>query len=66
MCVSMHMTHSLGMLSVHSFTELQQSLKLIVSGECDYLQHGAKFTEDLKTTTELSENNKTQKYKTTH
>lgn len=61
-----HVTHSLGMLSVQGITELQQSLKLIVSGERDDLQHGAKFTEDLKATSELSWNNKIQKYKTTH
>lgn len=47
MCV--HVTYSLGMLSVHGVTELQQSLKLIVPGERDDLQHGAKLTEDLKT-----------------
>lgn len=45
----MHVTYSLGMLSVHGVTELQQSLKLIVPGERDDLQHGAKLTEDLKT-----------------
>lgn len=46
MCV--RVTHGLGMLSVHSVAELQQGLKLIVSGERDDLQHGAKLTEDLK------------------
>lgn len=42
------MTHSLGVLSVHGVTELQQSLKLIVPGERDDLQHRAELTEDLK------------------
>lgn len=43
-------THSLGVLSVHSVAKLQQGLKLIVPGERDDLQHGAKLTEDLKAT----------------
>lgn len=47
MCV--RVTHSLGMLSVHSVAKLQQRLKLIVPGERDDLQHGAELTEDLKT-----------------
>lgn len=42
------MTHGFGVLSVHGVAELQQSLKLIVSGERDDLQHGAELTEDLK------------------
>lgn len=46
MCMSV--TYSLGMLSVHRVAKLQQGLKLIVPGECDDLQHGAKLTEDLK------------------
>lgn len=54
-----NVTHGLGVLSVYGVAELQQSLKLIVPGERDDLQHGAKLTEDLKTTTtaELSQNN---------
>lgn len=48
---SVRVTHSLGVMSVHGVTELQQSLKLIVSGERDDLQHGAELTEDLETTT---------------
>lgn len=44
----MLLTHSLGVLSVHGVTELQQGLKLIVSGESDDLQHRAELTEDLK------------------
>lgn len=45
------MTHSLGVMGVHGVAELQQSLKLIVSGERDDLQHGAELAEDLKATT---------------
>ena len=45
----MHVTHSLSVLSVHGITELQQSLKLVVSGERDDFQHGAELTEDLRT-----------------
>lgn len=41
------MTHSLGVLSMHGVAELQESLKLVVSGERDDLQHGAKLTKDL-------------------
>lgn len=64
--VSVNVTHSLGVLSMHGVAELQQSLKLIVPGERDDLQHGAKLTEDLKTTTaELSQNNITE-YETGH
>lgn len=48
MCVSV--THSLGVLSVHSVAKLQQGLELIVPGERDDLQHRAKLTEDLQTT----------------
>lgn len=35
---------------MHGITELQQSLKLIVPGESDDLQHGAELAEDLRTT----------------
>lgn len=34
---------------MHGVTELQQSLKLIVPGESDDLQHRAELTEDLQT-----------------
>lgn len=44
------MTHSLGVLSVHGVTELQQSLKLVVPGEGDDLQNRAELTEDLRET----------------
>lgn len=60
----MHVTYSLGMLSVHGVTELQQSLKLIVPGERDDLQHGSKLTEDLKTQRQLIFNDTTRKNKT--
>lgn len=44
------MTHGLGVLGVRGVAELQQSLKLIVSGEGDDLQHRAELTEDLTET----------------
>lgn len=54
----MRVTHGLGVLSMHSIAELQQSLKLIVPGESDDLQHGAELTEDLQTTSTRSRSDK--------
>ena len=65
-CESVHVTHSLGVLSVHGVTELQQSLKLVVSGERDDFQHRAELTEDLKTKPTLVYNNETNKHKNTN
>lgn len=41
-------TYRLGMLSMHGVAELQQSLKLVVSGKCDDLQHRPELTENLQ------------------
>lgn len=55
---SVRVTHGLGVLSMHGIAELQQSLKLIVPGESDDLQHRAELAEDLQTTTTRSRSEK--------
>lgn len=41
-------THQLGMLGAHRVSILQQRLELVVLGERDDLQDGAKLREDLQ------------------
>lgn len=51
-------THRLGVLSVDGVAELQQSLELVVPGEGDDLQDGAKLTEDLIPTQKQTNKNR--------
>lgn len=46
--------YRLGVLSVHGFAVLQQSLELVVSGEGDDLQDGAIFTKNLSNNRETT------------